>query len=120
VRRKPGGLVQLEVAICTCVADLRARGVPECHGYAIARALGDESGGRLLTAYGTLYRALGRLEQMGLLRSHWEDPAIAARESRPGRRLYTLTAAGEAAVREMRAAATERGPRRLRGRPAPA
>ena len=31
---------------------------------------------RRLTAYGTLYRALGRLEEMGLLRSRWEDPEI--------------------------------------------
>jgi PadR family transcriptional regulator PadR len=60
---------------------------------------------RLLTAYGTLYRALGRLERMGMLVSRWEDPAIPARENRPGRRLYELTAAGQQAAREGTAAA---------------
>jgi hypothetical protein len=40
------------------------------------------------------------MEQMGLLKSRWEDPEIPARENRPGRRLYRLTAAGESAARE--------------------
>ena len=66
--------------------------------------LGDASDGRLLTAYGTLYRALARLEKMGLLTSRWEDPAIPARENRPGRRLYRLTALGDAALAAARAA----------------
>jgi hypothetical protein len=35
---------------------------------------------------------------MGPLQSRWEDREISARENRPGRRLYVLTAAGEAAV----------------------
>jgi hypothetical protein len=35
---------------------------------------------------------------MGLLQSRWEDPEIPARENRPGRRLYTLTALGEVAA----------------------
>jgi DNA-binding PadR family transcriptional regulator len=69
---------------------------------------------RLLTAYGTLYRALGRLENMGLLQSRWEDPQIAARETRPGRRLYTLTAAGEVAAEAARDASVEPVPKRAR------
>jgi DNA-binding PadR family transcriptional regulator len=81
--------------------------------------LGDVSGHRLLTAYGTLYRALGRLEAMGLLTSRWEDPNIPARENRPRRRLYTLTAAGETAAEERRAL-TDRTTRRARRRLAPA
>ncbi len=71
---------------------------------------------RLLTAYGTLYRALARLQKMGMLQSRWEDPQIPARENRPGRRLYTLTAAGEAIWEEARRAerplATKRARRR--------
>jgi PadR family transcriptional regulator PadR len=116
MRRKPGALVPLEVAICLAAADLRG---DEFHGYEIAKQLGDESGRRLLTAYGTLYRALARLETMGLLKSRWEDPQIPARENRPGRRFYTLTAAGETAAREARKAA-EKIPRRARRRLAPA
>lgn len=100
----------LEVAICGCAADLRGDGVTEFHGYELAKRLGeagDAGSGRLLTAYGTLYRALGRLEAMGLLESRWESPEIPARENRPGRRLYTLTAAGEVALDAARKAAAE-------------
>jgi DNA-binding PadR family transcriptional regulator len=100
MRRKPGTLVPLEIAICVCALELRQQKIVEFHGYEMARRLGDAGDQKLLTAYGTLYRALSRLEQMGMLESRWEDPAIPARENRPGRRLYTLTAAGEAAVRE--------------------
>jgi PadR family transcriptional regulator, regulatory protein PadR len=121
VRRKPGSLIPLEIAICEAASELRRRGHDAFHGYEIAKTIGDESSGRLLTAYGTLYRALGRLEKMGLLRSRWEDPAIPARENRPGRRLYTLTALGEAALAEARALAQETATRRrARRRLAPA
>jgi PadR family transcriptional regulator, regulatory protein PadR len=100
VRRKPGSLVPLETAICAAAAALRRRGIREFHGYELAKQLADVSDRRLLTAYGTLYRALGRLEAMGLLESRREDPAIAAKENRPGRRLYTLTALAESVVRQ--------------------
>ena len=120
MRRKPGALVPLELAICSSAADLARAGSTQFHGYEIAKRLGDESERRLLTAYGTLYRALGRLEKMGLLKSRWEDPQIPARENRPGRRLYTLTAAGEEAVQEARKASTEKLPKRAPRRPVPA
>jgi PadR family transcriptional regulator PadR len=120
MRRKPGGLVPLEQAICVSAADLHRRGVAEFHGYAIAKHLGHQADRRLLTAYGTLYRALGRLETMGLVRSHWEDPNIPARENRPGRRLYSLTAAGEAAAEAARDASTAQVSRRAPRRPVPA
>jgi DNA-binding PadR family transcriptional regulator len=107
--------VPLERAICETAAALHRSGVQEFHGYELAKRLGDVADQRLLTAYGTLYRALGRMEQMGLLKSRWEDPAIPARENRPGRRLYQLTAAGESAARE---ATTQDAPvsRRVRRR----
>ena len=123
MRRKPGTLVPLEIAICLSAADLRRDGAGEFHGYEIAKRLSDVADRRLLTAYGTLYRALGRLEKMGLLESRWEDPEIPARENRPGRRLYVLTAAAEAivlAAQHARAAATAKAHRRLRRRGLPA
>src|ERR1700680_4297305 len=119
VRRKPGQLVPLETAICVCAADLHRRGTIEFHGYEMAKRLGDENSRRLLTAYGTLYRALGRLEAMGLLPSRWEEPQTPARESRPARRLYRLTAAGGAAAHATQKNA-EAIPRRIRRRWAPA
>ena len=61
------------------------------HGYLIAKEIKEHADNRLLTAYGTLYRALGRLESMGLLTSRWEDAMIAADENRPRRRLSRHT-----------------------------
>jgi DNA-binding PadR family transcriptional regulator len=113
-------LLPLEMAICVSAATLLRDGTTEFHGYEIARRLGDVADRRLLTAYGTLYRALGRLEKLGLLHSRWEDPEIPARENRPGRRLYTLTAAGEAAAREAKKVAAQRAPRRAKRRLTPA
>jgi PadR family transcriptional regulator PadR len=100
VRRKPGALVPLERAICQTAARLHAVGATSFHGYDLAKHMSQAEDRRLLTAYGTLYRALGRLERMGMLTSRWEDPEIPARENRPGRRLYQLTAAGQEAARE--------------------
>ena len=90
----------LETAICAAAAALRRRGINEFHGYELAKQLADVKDQRLLTAYGTLYRALGRLEAMGLLESRREDAAIAAQENRPGRRLYTMTALAESVVQK--------------------
>src|SRR5262249_29187233 len=120
MRRKPGTLVPLETAICVTAAALLRHGTREFHGYDIAKRLAEADDRRLLTAYGTLYRALGRLQQMGLLRSRWEDPEIPARENRPGRRLYTLTALGEAAARDARGRAPKPTLRRARRRGVPA
>lgn len=120
MRRKPNALVPLEEAICAAAAGLRSAGVEEFHGYELAKQLAEHADQKLLTAYGTLYRALGRLESMGLLTSRREDPEIAAREQRPGRRLYTLTALGEAAAKVAEAAQREVRTRRTRRRVAPA
>ena len=99
MRRKPGALLPIEESILIATIKLWRTRVFEFHGYQIARHVAEESERRSLTAYGTLYRALGRLESMGMLESRWEDPQIAADENRPGRRLYTVTAQGIAAAR---------------------
>lgn len=85
----------LEEAICAAAEALRRRGIREFHGYELAKQLAADNDRKLLTAYGTLYRALARLEAMGLLESRREDPNIAAEENRPGRRFYKLTALAE-------------------------
>ena len=72
----------LEAAICLAAADFQ-----QFHGYELAKHLAEVTGRQTLTSYGTLYRALARLEQMKLVKSRWEDPEIPARENRPGRRL---------------------------------
>jgi hypothetical protein len=43
MRRKPGSLVPLEVAICLTATDLKRDGTHEFHGYEIAKRLGDVS-----------------------------------------------------------------------------
>jgi PadR family transcriptional regulator PadR len=106
MRRKPGALFPIEEAILLAALKLHRSRVPAFHGYQIARYVAEEAERRSLTAYGTLYRALGRLESMGMLESRWEDPQIAADENRPGRRLYVLTGQGIAAAR-----ATSKAPR---------
>lgn len=63
------------------------------HGFRIAKEIRDREGARLLTGHGTLYRALGRLEQQGFLTGEWEDPQMAAEQNRPRRKLYKLTGA---------------------------
>ena len=103
MRRKPGTLVPLEVSILSAGVSLALGGSPEFHGYAVARELKEREEARRLTAHGTLYRALERLERAGLLLSRLEDPETAAAEQRPRRRLYHVTAAGEAALSRDRA-----------------
>jgi len=120
MRRKPGDLVPLERDICLAAFELKRDGADEFHGYQLAKVIREGAGHRLLTAYGTLYRALDRLETMGLLASRWEDPGVFARENRPARRLYTLTAAGSAAAIEIRRLANVKAPHRRRRRILPA
>src|ERR687894_2086207 len=59
------------------------------HGYAIAARLEQVSGGALQLNMGTLYPALMRLEQRGLIRGTWATTETSRRA-----RFYALTAAG--------------------------
>jgi DNA-binding PadR family transcriptional regulator len=90
MRRKPGALLPLELAILDAAS---ARHEP-FHGFELAKVLADAEGSRSLTAHGTLYKALGRLAEAGLLEAEWEDPGIALDEGRPRRRLYRITGEG--------------------------
>lgn len=47
---------------------------------------------------GTVYPALDRLEELGLLRSHWEDEDEARKQGRPPRRYFAVTAPGAHAL----------------------
>lgn len=109
MRRKANSLVPLELGILEASLEFVTAGEGEFYGYAMAKALRDEAGAKQLTAHGTLYRALERLENLGFLASRWEDPAVAAQEQRPLRRLYHITAAGQTAY-DAAAAAAETAP----------
>jgi len=69
------------------------------HGYAIIEAIKRRSGATFDLPEGTVYPALHRLEQGGLLASNWTTP--------PGgrkRRVYALTKSGVSALVERRKA----------------
>lgn len=93
-RRKAGSLLPLEVDILEAGLELRDGDADEFHGFQLATHIAAGGAARRLTAHGTLYKALGRLEDHGLLSSRWEDPEVALREGRPRRRLYTVTGEG--------------------------
>jgi PadR family transcriptional regulator PadR len=62
------------------------------HGYAVITALNEAGDGQFDLAEGTVYPALHRLEDRGLLASEWQP--VAGRR----RRIYRLTAAGRSAL----------------------
>lgn len=97
-RRREGRLVDLEVDILGAGIELQAED-GDFYGFALAKRIADRAGATALTAHGTLYKALSRLAERGLVESEWEDPGIAADEGRPRRRLYRVTGAGVAACR---------------------
>ena len=67
------------------------------HGYAVIEALRQTTGGRLDLPTGTIYPALRRLEQAGLITGSWS--VVAGRR----RRDYRLTPAGARALSGKRA-----------------
>ena len=67
------------------------------HGYAVIEALRQSTGGRLDLPTGTIYPALRRLEQAGLITGSWS--VVGGRR----RREYRLTAAGSRALSGRRA-----------------
>ena len=73
----------LQVVHCGCV-----------YGYSIMETTGLPSG--------TVYPALRRLEQDGLVRAQWERHSIADTEQRPPRKYYKLTAAGKTTLESSR------------------
>jgi PadR family transcriptional regulator, regulatory protein PadR len=91
-RRKPGTLLPLETEILGAALSMFRLGEATFHGFGLAQMMREQSGSRALTGHGTLYKALSRLEEFGLLTSRWEDAAAA--EGRPRRRLYELTGQG--------------------------
>jgi DNA-binding PadR family transcriptional regulator len=74
----------------TSIAIMQAIAGGVRHGFDIIDVTGLPSG--------TVYPALGKLEDAGLVASHWEDSRIAQREKRPPRRYYELRPAGQTAL----------------------
>ena len=110
-RRKPDTLLPLEAEILGVALAMLRSGEAAFHGFGLAQTMREQSASRALTGHGTLYKALSRLEQFGLLTSRWEDAAAA--EGRPRRRLYELTGQGARVARQALADNAEQatGPR---------
>jgi PadR family transcriptional regulator, regulatory protein PadR len=70
----------------------------DAHGYAIIDAIKRQSGGTFDLTEGTIYPALHRLEQAGLLESRWIVP-----DSGRKRRVYSLTPSGRRSLDSRRA-----------------
>ena len=68
------------------------------HGYAVIEALRESTGGQLDLPTGTIYPALRRLEQAGLIAGSWS--VVGGRR----RRSYRLTRAGSRALAGKRSA----------------
>ena len=68
------------------------------HGYAVIQEIHRRSGGAFELPEGTVYPVLHRLEQAGLLSSHWT-----ASQSGRQRRVYSLTRSGRRALADHRA-----------------
>ena len=96
-------MLPIESAILSAGLDLRRNGEAEFHGFAIAKQMVDIGEAHGLTAHGTLYKALARMEAAELLGSRWEDADLALAEGRPRRRLYQVTGIGERALATARA-----------------
>jgi PadR family transcriptional regulator PadR len=116
-RRKPGTLLPLETEILEVALSMLRSGHATFHGFGLAQTMREQSGSRSLTAHGTLYKALSRLEEFGLLTSRWEDAAAVA-EGRPRRRLYELTGDGAHVAERARAEKAPAPRSRIASRPA--
>ena len=66
------------------------------HGYQVITRLREQTGGALDLPEGSVYPALHRLEDLGLLTSEWHP--VAGRR----RRVYSMTAEGRAALNAQR------------------
>ncbi|GAA5030336.1 PadR family transcriptional regulator [Actinopolymorpha pittospori] len=110
-RRKPGTLLRLEEEVLVTALVMSRSGQTTFHGFGLAQTMREQRGSRSLTAHGTLYKALSRLEEFGLLSSRWEDAAAA--EGRPRRRLYELTGKGAQVAERAHADNTGQAGRRV-------
>ena len=88
----PDDLLPLTPAVFEILLSLAA---DERHGYAILRDVEERTGGRVTLHAGTLYRALGRLVDGGLVRETAGPP----QDDDERRRYYRITRLGRAVAR---------------------
>ena len=114
MRRKAGALISIEKSILEAALALAAEGSDEFYGYQLAKEMREIESARQLVSFGTLYKALDRLEAAGLLQSRWEEPSESPRQARPRRRHYRLTPTGLQTARQVVADTSQVGKPSLR------
>ena len=102
MRRKEGILLPIEIGILEAGLELVGKQVDEFYGFLIAKQVKEREDARKLISYGTLYKALSRMENAGVLSSRWEDSAIALDSHRPRSRLYQVPPLGRTALANAR------------------
>lgn len=102
-RRREGSVLPLEAKILLNLMNEERRQAqngetPGLHGFGLAKILEEHGDSKKLIQYGTMYKALTRMEKEGWLKSRWEDPETSQAAPRPPRKLYTVTNAGADAL----------------------
>ncbi len=101
-RRRTGVLLPLELRILESGLHLQTSD-QGFHGFLLAAKMAETDDSASLIAHGTLYKALARMTEAGLLDANWEDPALAEAAGRPRRKLYRVTPEGAVALAAARA-----------------
>ena len=70
----------------------------DSYGYEIIQTLSERSGGVFLLKEGTLYPVLYRLEDDGLVKSYWEQPAAGRKVPK---KYYAITPSGKKKLGQM-------------------
>lgn len=96
-RRRPGAVLPLELRILEIGLELQDER-DGFYGFRLSKRLTETGGDARMIAHGTLYKALARLSEAGMVEASWEDPSVAEDAGRPRRRLYRVTGAGAEAV----------------------
>jgi DNA-binding PadR family transcriptional regulator len=93
-------LLPIEAAILGVLLERELANLPGLHGYGLAEELARQSDRHNLAGYGTIYRALSRLEDAKYVTGRWQDaaPDPSARGGLPRRRLYRTTVTGARAI----------------------
>jgi DNA-binding PadR family transcriptional regulator len=94
MRRSEGSLTEIEATLLEVAIKMCGVDNVEFHGFQLAKAHQQALGKPRIIGFGSLYRALDRLESLGYLKSRKEPDEVAREEGRPPRRLYTLTNSG--------------------------
>jgi DNA-binding PadR family transcriptional regulator len=93
-KRRGQELFKIEREVLDAAHRFALAGNPQFHGYQAMQEIRRVSPDHSRIGHGAIYRALDRLNDLGLLDSEWEDPTVSLREGRPRRCLYRLTPIG--------------------------